>query len=145
MYMKYFLCLFIVAFIGHTTLKAQSSKDTITTPSGLKYVCLKKGDGVKPVAGQKLKVFYTGKFMNGKEFESNRGSSPFKFTLGKREVIPGWDEGFPLMSKGEKGVLIIPSKLAYGKRGSKDPFDESVYSIPPDTDLIFEVELVNFK
>jgi FKBP-type peptidyl-prolyl cis-trans isomerase len=118
-------------------------KDTITTKSGLKYVQLKAGNGKNPVDGQKVKVTYTAKFTNGKVFESNADDVPFKFTLGAKEVIPGWDEGFKLMSVGEKGVMIIPARLAYGKRGSKD--ESGKYIVPPDTDLIFEVILVGFK
>jgi FKBP-type peptidyl-prolyl cis-trans isomerase len=71
--------------------------------------------------------------------------TPFKFTLGKKEVIPGWEEGFKLMSEGEKGYLIIPANLAYGKKGVKNPDNANKYLIPPDTMLIFEVELVSFK
>ncbi|MFN6945181.1 MAG: FKBP-type peptidyl-prolyl cis-trans isomerase [Cytophagaceae bacterium] len=137
--------LVFLAFSFSISLASAQQKDTITTPSGLKYVCTKKGDGENPQKGQKIKVYYTGKFLNGTAFESNRGDKPFKFTLGKREVIPGWDEGFLLMSKGEKGVLIIPSHLAYGKRGVKNPYNDQIYDIPPNTDLIFEVEVVSFK
>jgi FKBP-type peptidyl-prolyl cis-trans isomerase len=91
-------------------------------------------------------VFYRGVLRNGKEFDSNMGNkSPFKFKLGKKEVIPGWDEGFKLMSKGEKAILIVPAKLAYGKSGVKDPEDDRKYMIPPDSELLFEVELVDFK
>lgn len=134
-----FIILFVVC---HVSLFAQK-QDTVKTKSGLKYVQIKPGTGKKAVDGQKLKVYYTGKLMDGKVFESNADDSPFKFTLGKKEVIPGWDEGFKLMSAGEKGVFIIPAKLAYGKYGSKD--EDGNYTIPPNTDLIFEVELVSVK
>lgn len=119
-------------------------KDTVTTTSGIKYIQLKPGSGAKPVDGSTVKVYYRAKFLkNGKEFETNYGGKPFKFTIGKKEVIPGWEEALKMMTKGEKALFVIPAKMAYGKRGSKD--DEDNYIVPPDTDLIFEIELVDFK
>lgn len=135
-----FFCLILFFNIA-----AFSQKDTIKTPSEIKYVQLKPGNGKKPVDGQKLKVLYKGTLKDGSVFDSNIGGSPFKFTLSKKEVIPGWDEGFKLMSSGEKGTLFIPSKLAYGSRGVENPDDVKKYIIPPNADLIFEVELVSFK
>jgi peptidylprolyl isomerase len=126
-----------------SSLSFSQKKDTVTTASGIKYVQLKAGNGPKPVDGSTVKVYYRAKFMNGKEFESNYGGKPFKFVIGKKEVIPGWEEGLKMMSKGEKAVFVIPAKMAYGKRGSKD--DDDKYIVPPDTDLIFEIELVDFK
>jgi FKBP-type peptidyl-prolyl cis-trans isomerase len=140
--MKHILVI-VFAFISISVFAQK--KDTITTSTGLKYIQLKAGNGIKPKDGQKLKVIYKGTLRDGKVFDSNVGAAPFKFTLGKKEVIPGWDEGFKLMSKGEKGILIIPSKLGYGKSGVKDPEDETKYMIPQNADLIFEVELVDFK
>jgi len=124
---------------------AFSQKDTLTTKSGLKYIRLKSGNGKTPVDGQKLKVFYNGTLKDGTVFDSNIGGSVFKFALAKKEVIPGWDEGFKLMSAGEKGILVVPAKLAYGSRGVENPDIAGKYIIPPNADLIFEVELVSFK
>ncbi|MBX9852601.1 MAG: FKBP-type peptidyl-prolyl cis-trans isomerase [Cytophagaceae bacterium] len=121
-------------------------KDTVTTKSGLKYVQIKAGNGVKPKDGQKLKVMYRGTLKDGTVFDQNMDTGiPFKFTLGKKEVIPGWEEGFKLMSVGEKAYLIIPAKLAYGKNGVKNEDEPGKYVIPPNADLIFEVELVSAK
>ncbi len=116
---------------------AKSASDTITTASGLKYVVVKKGNGVKPKAGQTIKVHYTGKFLDGKVFDSSipRGE-PFSFAVGTGQVIKGWDEGLLLMSKGEKCVLIVPPKLGYGEGGAGP--------IPPNSTLVFEVELLDF-
>lgn len=107
--------------------------------SGLVYVCTKKGKGPKPGYKQKVKVHYTGKLLDGSVFDSSveRGE-PIEFELGVGQVIPGWDEGIALMSKGEKGILYIPSNLAYGSRQAGD-------LIKPYSNLIFEVELVDFK
>src|SRR6478736_5268565 len=98
------------------------SQDTLTTKTGLKYVSLKPGTGEYPKDGQKLKVYYhKGTLLkNGNEFDKDINNRTIKFSVGKREVIPGWDEGFKLMKKGERGLLIIPSKLAYGNAGVKD-------------------------
>lgn len=107
--------------------------------SGLVYVCTKKGKGPKPGYKQIVKVHYTGRLLDGTVFDSSveRGE-PIEFELGVGQVIPGWDEGIALMSKGEKGVLYIPSNLAYGSRQAGE-------LIKPFSNLIFEVELVDFK
>ena len=117
--------------------KAARASDTVTTKSGLKYIVLKKGNGVKPKAGTSIKVNYTGKFTDGKVFDSSipRGE-PFQFTVGAGQVIKGWDEALLMMSKGEKRTLIIPPSLGYGPAG--------MGPIPPNATLIFEVELVDF-
>ncbi len=117
--------------------KSAHSKDTITTASGLKYIVIKEGNGVRPTAGTKVKVNYTGKFLDGRVFDSSipRGE-PFEFTVGAGQVIKGWDEAFLLMSKGEKCTLIIPPDLAYGPGG--------MGPIPPNATLIFDVELIDF-
>ena len=106
--------------------------------SGLIYVCTKKGKGPKPGYKQNVKVHYTGKLLDGTVFDSSveRGE-PIAFSLGVGQVIKGWDEGIALMSKGEKGILYIPYDLAYGAR--------QVGPIPAYSNLIFEVELVDFE
>lgn len=108
------------------------------TETGLVYVCTKKGKGPKPGFKQSVKVHYTGRLLDGTVFDSSveRGE-PIEFALGIGQVIPGWDEGIALMSKGEKGILYIPSNLGYGGRQAGP--------IPPYSNLIFEVELVDFK
>lgn len=108
-------------------------------PSGLVYVMTSEGNGEKPMAGQDVSVHYTGKLLNGKVFDSSidRGE-PIRFPLGMGRVIPGWDEGIRMMSKGEKGVLYIPYYLAYGEQAmGKD--------IPAFSNLVFDVELVDFN
>ena len=109
------------------------------TASGLSYVMTQEGNGEKPEVGKPVKMHYTGKLLNGTVFDSSveRGE-PFVFPLGVGQVIPGWDEGVQLMSKGEKGVLYIPYYLAYGDRPAGD-------KIPAFSNLMFEVELVDFE
>jgi FKBP-type peptidyl-prolyl cis-trans isomerase len=109
--------------------------------SGLYYIEKVKGKGAKAVGGKKVKVHYTGKLFNGKVFDSSldkKPSKPFEFTIGKGEVIPGWDEGISMMSAGGKATLIIPSKLGYGERGAGN-------DIPAYSPLVFDVELISIS
>lgn len=117
---------------------AENNIEATPTESGLVYVCTQPGNGAKPEAGKKVKVHYTGTLLDGTKFDSSvdRGE-PFEFPLGMGYVIPGWDEGVAMMSKGEKGILYIPAKLAYGERQAG--------TIPAFSNLIFEVELVDFE
>lgn len=109
----------------------------MTTVSGLNYVITKEGNGEKPLVGTLIKVHYTGKLLDGTVFDSSvNRNEPFQFVLGIGQVIPGWDEGLQLLSKGGKAVLYIPYYLAYGDRGAG--------TIPPFATLIFEVELIDF-
>jgi FKBP-type peptidyl-prolyl cis-trans isomerase len=112
--------------------------DAQPTDSGLFFISIKKGTGSKPEAGQKVKVHYTGTFLDGTKFDSSvdRGQ-PFEFTLGQKQVINGWDEGIAMMRKGGKAILVVPSHIAYGPQGRG--------SIPPFSTLVFEVELIDFE
>ena len=109
------------------------------TSSGLEYVEIEAGKGVQATAGKTVKVHYTGKFPNGKVFDSSisRGE-PIEFVLGTGRVIKGWDEGIALMKVGGKAQLVIPPQLAYGERGAGGV-------IPPNATLVFDVELVEVK
>lgn len=109
------------------------------TESGLYYVMTQEGNGEKPEAGQLVSVHYTGKLLDGTKFDSSFDrEKPIQFPLGIGQVIPGWDEGIGMMSKGEKGMLYIPYYLGYGERAAGD-------MIPSFSNLMFEVELVDFE
>lgn len=127
----------------------------IQTASGLNYVITQAGSGPKIAVGDTAVVDYTGRLMNSKEnvFDTSiksvaekagpptfdkqqlqmRKFAPIRLEVGKRAVIPGWDEGLQLLNKGTKATFIIPSSLAYGEQGNGP--------IAPFSPLIFEVEL----
>ena len=108
------------------------------TPSGLAYKDVKVGDGAEAKAGQMATVHYTGWLPNGTKFDSSRDrGEPFAFPIGAGQVIKGWDEGVAGMHVGGRRLLVIPADLGYGATGS-DP-------IPPNSTLVFDVELLGVK
>ena len=113
--------------------------DSIKTPSGLTIEDLVVGDGAEAKAGQRVTVHYTGWLTDGKKFDSSKDrGDTFSFSLGRGEVIRGWDEGVAGMKVGGKRKLTIPPDLGYGKRGAGNV-------IPPNATLVFEVELFGVK
>jgi peptidylprolyl isomerase len=115
----------------------------IKTPSGLKYVDEAVGSGDSPSPGKDVIVNYTGMLEDGTKFDSSVDPSfghvqPFNFKIGMGGVIKGWDEGVMSMKVGGKRRLIIPSELGYGAAGSPP-------KIPPNSTLIFDVELLGVK
>ncbi len=113
--------------------------DAKTTESGVRYVVTKKGKGVQPSPGDSVTVQYTGKLLDGTQFDSSYDrKEPFTFPIGQGMVIPGWDEGIALLNEGSKATLYIPSPLAYGAQGAGG-------AIPPNSVLVFDVELVDVK
>ncbi|RAK70247.1 FKBP-type peptidyl-prolyl cis-trans isomerase [Hymenobacter edaphi] len=117
----------------------QNNLQVQKTASGLYYVVTQPGSGTPPTKGQTVSVHYRGTLLSGKEFDSSlKRGQPIDFPLGVGAVIPGWDEGIGLLSKGSKAILLIPSGLAYGARGAGA-------DIPPHAVLRFDVELVDIK
>jgi FKBP-type peptidyl-prolyl cis-trans isomerase len=108
------------------------------TPSGLYYSISQEGSGDNAKPGQKVSVFYTGKTMDGKTFDSNVGKSPFNVNLGSGGVIRGWEDGLQNFKKGTKGTLYIPSGMAYGPQGHPPV-------IPQNAVLIFDIEVTDIS
>ncbi len=111
-----------------------------TTASGLQYLDTVEGTGAEAVAGNRVKVHYTGWLYNddtqGAKFDSSKDrGDPFAFSLGAGMVIKGWDEGVAGMKVGGARTLIIPAALGYGARGAGGV-------IPPNATLKFDVELL---
>ncbi len=122
---------------GQAFLAENKAKEGVTTTeSGLQYRVITEGSGVKPKATDTVTVHYSGKLLDGTEFDSSYSrNEPATFDL--NSVIPGWTEGLQLMPQGSKWELVIPSELAYGP-GANGP-------IPPNSVLVFEVELLEVK
>lgn len=147
--MKYYLFIWLlltstiysIELIGENEMENQ--KDPLTE---LKLVDNKVGDGREAEAGLIVKVHYTGwlydsekKDFKGKKFDSSLDrNDPLEFSLGIGQVIKGWDEGVQGMKIGGKRTIFIPSIMGYGSRGAGDV-------IPPNADLIFDVELLGLN
>jgi len=122
---------------GQKFLADNKGKEGVqTTDSGLQYKVLTMGDGAKPAATDTVKVHYSGKLLDGTEFDSSYArNEPISFALNR--VIAGWTEGVQLMPVGSKFVFYIAPELGYGEGGGGP--------IPPNATLIFEVELLDIE
>ncbi len=110
---------------------------SITTASGLTIEDTVIGEGAAASAGRDLTVHYAGWLADGTQFDSSKEKQdPFEFTLGKSEVMAGWEEGLNGMRVGGTRKLVVPPQLAYGEAGAGD-------TIPPNATLTFEVELLS--
>ncbi len=140
-----------LAMLGSAALSCSKTPDEPTSdfkpaqgaplapgPTKLETEDVVVGKGREAKSGDTVHVQYTGTLMNGTKFDSSydHGGDPFKFTLGKGEVIKGWDNGVTGMKVGGKRKLRIPADLGYGAAGSPP-------SIPANAGLLFDVELVS--
>ena len=114
------------------------NKNERVTKEGIVIKEMNTQNGYKCKNGDKVSVRYLGRLPNGKTFDSNMKGSPFEFTLGKGDVIKGWDLGVVGMTEGSTRKLTIPANLAYGKRGSPP-------QIPGNSKLVFDVKLLKIK
>ena len=109
------------------------------TATGLYYLDTKEGTGPSAQFGQTVTLDYIGKLENGTVFENSyQQKRPISFKLGDEEIIKGWNQGIINMKKGGKRILVIPPELGYGSRAVGN-------SIPANSTLIFEVELIDIK
>ncbi len=126
----------------------------VQAENGSKYIIVREGKGNKPGIGSKLKVMYTGQFLDGRGFLSSAdGGKPapvkdaeqFEFEAGKSRVNPGFDAALMEMRKGEKRIVILPARLAYGTGGfyAREKKGEKRFVISPDTTLVYEIELLD--
>ena len=106
-------------------------------PSGLQFEIIESGEGRSPLATSNVLTHYHGTFVNGDVFDSSvdRGA-PAEFPVNR--VIAGWTEALQMMKEGDKWRLVLPPEIAYGERGAGG-------LIPPNTVLVFEVELIEVK
>ena len=112
------------------------SKGFAVTESGIRYNIKNSTKGKTPKKGNKVKVHYSGKLIDGDEFDSSyKANKPFEFNVEMGQVIKGWDESLKILKVGEKGTFIIPGDLGYGPKGYPGV-------IPPNATLIFEIELL---
>jgi len=106
------------------------------TENGLYFLIQEPGHGPFPVLGDSVVVNYSGFLLDGKKFDTNEwNSEPFRFVLGQNMVLPGWEEGIPMLNKGAKARFYITSDLAFGAR--------HVGEVPPYSTLIFDIEVLD--
>ncbi|EIW62941.1 uncharacterized protein TRAVEDRAFT_26444 [Trametes versicolor FP-101664 SS1] len=117
--------------------KEKPKAETKTVAGGVKLVDNKTGTGPQAKTGDMVSMRYIGKLENGKIFDQNTKGKPFKFRLGKGEVIKGWDVGIVGMQVGGERLLTIPAPMAYGKKAQS--------GIPANSTLIFEVKLLSIN
>jgi FKBP-type peptidyl-prolyl cis-trans isomerase len=114
----------------------KTREGVVTLPSGLQYKVITEGKGATPKSNQSVTANYRGTFIDGKEFDNSMAhGGPAQFKV--NEVIPAWTEALQKMKVGSKWVVWSPANLAYGEHGSR--------SIPPNSTLCFEIELVGCK
>lgn len=123
--------------VGDTFLQTNKTKSgVVTLPSGLQYKIITQGTGTQPIDKDNVTVNYSGRLINGQEFDSSyRRGKPAQFPVA--EVIPGWSEALRLMKTGSTWEIYVPPNLAYGERGLPSG------PIGPNQTLIFTINLIS--
>ncbi|WP_143164276.1 FKBP-type peptidyl-prolyl cis-trans isomerase [Hymenobacter daecheongensis] len=130
------------AHAGHRAMPT----DTVRLASGVRYVVRMPGSGAPARPGDRMAVHYTGFLPDGRMFDSSAGQGrPLRLRVGRGEVIRGWDEVLLLLPAGTRAWVSIPAEQAYGSRGVRNPDDESRFLIPPNANLVFELEVVRIR
>lgn len=141
--MKYFSILFIALLFtacggddnGHLSIEEYVEQESLVTEvssSGLNYIIHEPGEDEKPSLSSDITIDYTGYFLGGSNFDQGTN-----VTFPLENLILGWQEGIRLIGKGGRITLLIPSRFAYGPQGNS--------TIPPDTDLGFDITLHDFE
>ncbi|MCB2409897.1 FKBP-type peptidyl-prolyl cis-trans isomerase [Hymenobacter lucidus] len=147
---------FLGLVLSHLALTAQAQTsprpavaDTTLserTASGVRYTVRQLGSGPKARKGDRMLVHYTGLLPDGHIFDSSVAQGkPLRLRVGTGQVIPGWDEVLLLLPMGSRARIWIPAALAYGSAGVRNPDDETQFIVPPNANLIFEVEVVKVR
>jgi FKBP-type peptidyl-prolyl cis-trans isomerase FkpA len=123
---------------------AKNNINAVKTPRGAYVEIQMQGSGALAKDGQMLTINYTGRFLDGKAFDSNvdtifRHAKPYELILGSTPLIKGWDDGLKMFNKGSKGRIFVPSVLAYGSQGDQRGV------IKPNDNLVFDIDLVDLK
>lgn len=119
----------------------ESYRDT----AGYYLIYTQRGNGNQVDSGLVISVNYSGKFLDGRTFDSNaKLGQPYRFVLGARQVIPGWEKVFGKLCEGDKINLLLPARLAYGGEGFRDPRD-GTFIVPTYAPLLFEIEVVKIE
>lgn len=116
------------------------------TRSGVRFVFHERGTGPQAQPDSRVAVRYTGFLPDGHVFDANvAAGGPLRFRVGRGEVISGWDELLPLLPAGSRVRIWVPAALAYGVTGVRDPDDDTRYLIPPNTNLVFELQVLSVR
>ena len=116
------------------------------TRNGVRFVFRQRGPGALAEIGRRVAVRYVGFLPNGRIFDATAASGGLlRFRVGRGEVIAGWDELLPLLPAGSRVRAWVPAALAYGATGVRDPDDNTRFLIPPNTELVFELQVLNVR
>ncbi|MCI1189296.1 FKBP-type peptidyl-prolyl cis-trans isomerase [Hymenobacter sp. DH14] len=153
-----FLLLLLAAPAGHALAQAgpgttslRPPLDTLhaapqRTPHGVRYVFRELGTGPLPKHGQRVSARYAGFLPDGHLFDASEAQGGLlKFRVGRHEVITGLDEVIPLLPVGSRVWVWIPAALGYAANGVRNPDDDKQYLVPPNTPLVFELEIVGVR